>query len=103
MLESTETFLISIDDQVCAAFVQLIEVHPSVLQVCASYSSSFQYLKLIERMLFVGTWEYCILSWLLPFIHSTTLHFIFVFTCLNKLKARKLENYYAFHFGSSKI
>lgn len=48
MLESTETFLISIDNQVCAAFVQLIEVHPSVLQVWASYSSSFQCLKLIE-------------------------------------------------------
>lgn len=34
MLESVETILIATDDQVCAAFVQLIEVRPSFLEVC---------------------------------------------------------------------
>jgi len=33
MLESIETILVAIDDQVCAAFVQLIEVRPSFLEV----------------------------------------------------------------------
>jgi hypothetical protein len=73
MLQSTATILISIDDQVCAAFVQLIEVRPSVLEVWASYSSSFKFVKLFEYVVF---WEHYILSWLLPFIDSITLHFI---------------------------
>jgi len=33
MLESIETILVAIRDQVCAAFVQLIEVRPSFLEV----------------------------------------------------------------------
>lgn len=33
MLEWNETILVSTDDQVCAAFVQLIEVRPSFLEV----------------------------------------------------------------------
>ena len=37
MLESIETILVAIDDQVCAAFVQLIEVRPSFLEVRALF------------------------------------------------------------------